>query len=125
MPRVDRAELVEREPPQLEPAMHAKGEHRLDARWSQPRSRTCETAESGAHFREEGLGRLSQDQLFVQALEQPHAQAILKRLDLLADSARRHVQLLGGKLETQVPRGGLEGPERIERWQDVGHRSAV
>jgi hypothetical protein len=24
-----------------------------------------------------------------------------------------------------VPRGGLEGPERIERWQEVGHRSAV
>jgi hypothetical protein len=90
-----------------------------------PVGRTGETAEPGAQLRQEGLGRLGQDQLLVQPLEQPHAQAILKRLDLLADSARRHVQFLGGKLEAQVSRGGLEGPERIERWQEVGHRSAV
>ena len=86
---VDRAELVERELPQLKPAMYAEGEHRQNTRWSQPCGRGGETVEPGAHLRKEGLGRLSQDQLLVQPLEQPHAQAILKTLDLLADCAGR------------------------------------
>jgi hypothetical protein len=78
-------------------------------------------AEAGAHLRQEGLGRLGQDQLLVQALEQLDAQTVFQRLDLLANGARSHVQLLGGQFEAEMARGGLEGPERVERRQDVGH----
>jgi hypothetical protein len=30
-----------------------------------------------------------------------------------------------GQFETEMPRGGFEGAERVERWKGVGHRAAV
>jgi hypothetical protein len=36
-------------------------------------------------------------------------------LDLLAHRAGRHRQLVGGAAEVQMPRGGLERPQGIER----------
>ena len=51
----------------------------------------------------------------VPAHEQRHAQLLLQEGDVLADRARRHVELGGGEAEAGMARGGLEGAKRIER----------
>ena len=61
----------------------------------------------------------------MQPLEQANAQARFQRLHLLPHGGRRHMQLMRGELEAEMPRGGFERAERIERWKDVGHRRPV
>src|SRR6185437_7461032 len=56
-----------------------------------------------------GLGGVGQQQALGRALEERRADIVLQVLDLLADSAGRHRQLVGGAAEVQVARGGLEG----------------
>ena len=70
-------------------------------------------------------GGLGQDELLVQPLEPADPQARFQRLHLLPHGGRRHMQLMRGKLEAEMPRRGLERAERIERGKDVGHRRPV
>jgi hypothetical protein len=55
------------------------------------------------------------------SLEQRFADIILQVLDLLADRAGGHAQLIGRAAEVHVPGRHLEGPQRIERRQSSSH----
>lgn len=57
----------------------------------------------------------------VPAVEQAQAEARLQCLDLVADGALGDAELLGGAREALVPRGGLEGLQRIQRRQATRH----
>lgn len=72
-----------------------------------------------------GLTGRGEDELLVQPLEQLHAEARLQRLHLLPHGSRRHVELVRGQLEAEMPRGGFEGAERVEWGKGVGHRAAL
>ena len=61
----------------------------------------------------------------MQPLEQAYAQARFQRLHLLPHGGRRHMQLMRGQLEAEMPRCGFERAERIERRKDVGHYRPV
>jgi hypothetical protein len=61
-----------------------------------------------------GLGGVGQQQALGRALEQGRADIVLQVLDLLADGAGRHRQLVGGAAEVQVARGGLERAQRVQ-----------
>jgi hypothetical protein len=54
-------------------------------------------------------------------MKQLQAQQILEPADLVAEGGRSHVQLLRRLGEAQMPGGGLEGPERIQRRQGAAH----
>ena len=54
-------------------------------------------------------------------MEQLERQQILEPADLMAERGRRHMQLLGGLGEAQVPGRGLERLEGIERGQGAAH----
>ncbi len=76
-----------------------------------------EALEALAKTRQTGLSRIGESQRAVGALEQRQPQVGLQALDLMADRRGRHVQLLGGARDAQVAGGGLEGAERVQRWQ--------
>ncbi|MGY4351672.1 hypothetical protein ACVWXM_008165 [Bradyrhizobium sp. GM7.3] len=59
----------------------------------------------------------------MQRLEQLHAEARLQRLHLLPHGGGRHVQLVRGQFEAEMPGGGLEGAQRVEWGKGVGHRA--
>jgi hypothetical protein len=61
----------------------------------------------------------------MQPLEQAYAEARLQRFHLLPHGGGRHVQLVRGQFEAEMPRGGFECAERVEWWKGVGHRAAV
>ena len=61
----------------------------------------------------------------MQPLEQAYAQTRFQRLHLLPHGGRRHMQLMRGQLEAEMPRCGFERAQRIEWWKDVGHRRPV
>ena len=61
----------------------------------------------------------------MQPLEQAYAEARLQRFHLLRHGGGRHVQLVRGQFEAEMPRGGFECAERVEWWKGVGHRAAV
>jgi hypothetical protein len=61
-----------------------------------------------------GLGGVGQQQALGRALEQGRADIVLQVLDLLADGAGRHRQLVGGAAEVQVARGGLERAQGVQ-----------
>ncbi len=115
------AELLQREARDVEAAVDAEREHCGDAGGLKPLGCVGDPPETVAHRGQIGLARRSQDQLAVQPFEQPHAQALFQHLDELADRAGGHVQLVGGELEAEVTGRGLEGAQRIERWQQVCH----
>src|SRR5581483_1298676 len=69
--------------------------------------------------------RLGDDEPLALAIEELDAELQLQGLDLMADGALRHAQLLGGAREALVARGRLEGPERIERRKPARHRGAL
>ena len=50
----------------------------------------------------------------MQAMEQRHAEALLKRADLMAHRRGRHEQFLGRQREGRQPRGRLERLDRLE-----------
>ena len=54
------------------------------------------------------------------AFEERDAELLLQRSHLPRDGWRRHGQLLGRGLEGAVPRGGLEGSQRVQRGKSVG-----
>ena len=75
------------------------GQHSLDA------------VETGGQLREQGLARLGQHHLAVQALEQRGRQRGFQFADLAADCRLRNVQFLGGAAEARVTAGDLEGSQ--------------
>ena len=54
-------------------------------------------------------------------VEQLQAEQILKRPDLMAESTRRHVQLLRRFRHAQMPCRRLEGAQAIQGWCRVVH----
>ena len=64
---------------------------------------------------EPGLALLGQLEALRGAPEQHHAEHVLERADLLADGGGRHRQLVGRAGERQVPRGGIEHAQGVER----------
>ena len=54
-------------------------------------------------------------------MEQLVAKKILQPADLMTEGRWRNAEFVGGPRETEVPGGGLERAERIERWQGAGH----
>jgi hypothetical protein len=66
--------------------------------------------------------RLSDHEALALAVEQLHAQLGLERLDLMADGALRHAQLLGCAREALVAGRRLESLERIQRRQMARHK---
>jgi hypothetical protein len=120
-PRLRRAETGRRQAAQVETGMQADGQQRDRAGRLESRRRIGDAAEAGGNGRQVLLAGRRQDELLVQALEQRHAQALLKRLDLLADCPGCNVQLLRGELEAEMAGRGLEGAQRVERRQRIGH----
>ena len=74
----------------------------------------AELAEPLAQRRQAGFGGRGQRQPPCEPVEQLNAELVLERTNLLTDRRRRHVQLVGGAAEAQVPRGGLEGDQGVE-----------
>jgi hypothetical protein len=72
-----------------------------------------------------GLTGRGQDELLMQPLEQAYAEARLQRFHLLPHGGGRHVQLVRGQFEAEMPRGGLGCTQRVEWWKRVGHRAVV
>jgi hypothetical protein len=56
------------------------------------------------------------------ALEQPAAEVLLQRFDVLADRARGEMQLLGGQRERAGAGGAFEGAQGVKRRKGTGHR---
>ena len=77
--------------------------------------------EGVAHDHEIGLPGRRDDEAAVLAVEQPAAKFGFQRLDLVADGALRHAQLLRRLGEALVPRRGLESLQSVERWQSARH----
>jgi hypothetical protein len=75
----------------------------------------------------QGLAVFGEQQRSVQAAEKRHGEVLLDRGDLPADGGLRERQLFGRLGEAQVPGGGLEGFELVQRRQvvkAVSHRKA-
>ena len=47
-------------------------------------------------------------------LEHRQTYMILQQTNLMADRRRRHVQFVGGERQAEMPRRGLEGPQRVQ-----------
>ena len=95
----------------------------------QQRSRTrstpaVELVERAPHRGHQQLALVGQQQAPVEPAEQQHPQMLLQRPDLMADRGLGHVQLAGGPGEAQMARRGLEGAQRRERRQALGHGSS-
>ena len=81
-----------------------------------PRGRLVEAVEDVGEVRREALaGARQRDALARQPVEQRAPEPGLERLDLLADRARRHGELVAGLVEVEMPGGGLEGAQGGER----------
>ena len=65
-------------------------------------------------------GRRERDRAHV-PFEQLEAEQILQPADLVAQGARRHVQLLGGLGQAEVARRSLESAQGIERRHRLMH----
>jgi hypothetical protein len=96
------------------PAIDRGGEHRGGL--GQP-------VEGFAQRRQRDLGGVGEQQALGGAFEQRSPDIVLEILDLLADRARRHRQLVGGAAEVQMAGRGLEGAQRIERRQPAAFHS--
>ena len=53
------------------------------------------------------------------ALEQPAAEVLLQRFDVLADRARGEMQLLGGQRERAGTGGAFEGAQGVKRRKEL------
>ena len=69
----------------------------------------------------EGLAAHREYEALALAIKQSQPQLDLQRLHLMADGALRHRQLVRRLGEALVPRGSLEGFQRIERRQSASH----
>ena len=76
------------------------------------RHRAVEPGERLADCRVEDLPRLGKSHRAAGTLDQTPAQLILELLDLMADGGWRHIQLLCGAGEIEMPTCGFEGFQR-------------
>ena len=65
--------------------------------------------------------RLGQPYGARQAVEQLHPQQFLQPAYLVAQRPRRHVQLPGRPRQAQMPGGGVEGAQGVQRRQWLQH----
>jgi len=72
--------------------------------------------------RRAGVGQLDPS---AEAAEERLAGELLHLLDVLADGGGADAQFVGGARETEMPPGGLEGPQRVERRQAEGRVGVV
>ena len=77
--------------------------------------RLLEGEETAAQRRQRALGLGGEFEVARHPLEQDGPQHVLERADLLADRGGRHGELVGRLGERQVPRGGVEHAQRVER----------
>ena len=122
--RVSGAEATEpgQEPFGGERREHADRQVAARADRCEPGGRGGDLIEGLAHRRQVALGLLGQQEPTRQAPEQPHPQAFLEALDLMADRGLGHVQLVRCTGEAQMARRCLEGAQRVERRQTPAHR---
>jgi hypothetical protein len=84
------------------------------------RGRRPQVIERGAHGLEVALAFVGEKERADAALEKPHAELRLERLHLPADRRLGEEELFPRLGEGQVPRGGLEALQEVERWQVAG-----
>ncbi len=107
----------------------ARGEGRQRRHGQRPRGPLGEQIPGGivdegkgaAQGRQIGLAVIGEQQRPVEATEQLTAQVLLQGLHLVAHRRLGDEQLLRGPGEAQVPRGGLEGPQGVQRRQATSH----
>jgi hypothetical protein len=71
----------------------------------------CENLQSRLDVRQHSHGRIGEGNGAPRSVEQPYSEELLECADLLADGARRDVELLGGLAETEPARDGLESTQ--------------
>src|SRR5882724_1703787 len=112
------AKLRQFEAAQVEAAMDPHLQQHRTCRF-QLRGRVRNAAKTIGYPGQIGLSGRGQDELLMQPLEQAYAEAHLQGLHLLPYGGRRHVQLVRGQLEAEMPRGSFECAERVEWWKAV------
>jgi hypothetical protein len=90
----------------------------------QPLRSVAYAIERVAHDDEVGAPGLGDDQPLAFAIEELQSELDLERLHLMADRALGDAEFLGGAREALMAGSGLEGLERVERWQAARHRPA-
>ena len=118
MPRAEAAE-ARHQPGRGERRRRADRQHAGIRLRAQPPRRLADLAERVADRNEVVLAGLGQHQRSVAAAEQLRAQPLLEPAHQLADRAGRHRQFGRGLLHAEMACRGLEGTQRVERWQ--GH----
>ena len=78
--------------------------------------------ECGAHAGREALTFVGQANPAARALDEPHAEIALQRLDLMTDRAVREAERFRGLGEATRARRGIERPQRLHRRQAQAHR---
>ena len=81
----------------------------------------CEVAQGLAHLADELLALLGQPDGAVEPAEQPHAQRLLQRLDLMAHRRLGDMQFFRGQGEAEKPGRRLEGAQSVHRGQARRH----
>jgi hypothetical protein len=87
----------------------------------QPLRSVADAIECIAHDNEVGTPGLGDDQPLALAIEELQSELGLERLHLMADRTLGDAEFLGGAREALVAGSGLEGLERVERWQAARH----
>lgn len=105
--------------PRCEP-LRGQGFHRCNPQicryaWHRAIKGDIQLPEQVAHGVGQRLPLLREHHLAVVPLEERCAQIGLKVLDLMTDGRWRHEQFLCRCAETEVPGGGLEGSQGVER----------
>ncbi len=89
----------------------------------QPLGAAGDAVECVAHDAQVRAPSFGDDEALALPIEELEAKLRFERLDLVADRALRHAQLLGGAREALMARGGLESLEGVQRWQAARHGS--
>ena len=77
--------------------------------------RVAQAGKSRVDARIDELACVSQLDRARAPMKQRDANLLLQSADLMAECGRRHMQLVGGAREAQMPGDRLEGPQRVER----------
>src|SRR3984957_19303598 len=117
------SKLRQIETAQVEAAMDSQLQQHRTGRF-QLRGRVRNTTKTIGYPGQIGLTGRGEDELLMQPLEQAYTEARLQRFYLLPHSGGRHVQLVRGQFEAEMPRGGFECAERVERGKGVGPRGS-
>lgn len=96
-------------------AHNPHGQHFARAHVGHARQRLLHTHEALRQHRNELHALVRQRQAAGQAPEEGLSQAVFEVADVLAHGCLRHVQLLCGAREVQIPRSRLEGAQGVQR----------